>query len=166
MLYTTQIDHPEAHGSIWRVVTYLLRVEITTLLFKDFAHSPSKVKATTQATKEQFPNFKLIACLELHTFSSLNPAFLIQYRNSLEKADLPIVFYDLETLIIKNREPIQPQKIVFAMAHAKLRVFSNSQLFKEFILAEDYDQSVLLMMSSGNYGGMNWEELIAKLSNF
>tara|TARA_B100001175_G_C19509346_1_gene642796 strand:+ start:789 stop:2153 length:1365 start_codon:yes stop_codon:yes gene_type:complete len=135
-------------------------------LFKDFAHSPSKVKATTQAVKEQFPDSKLFACLELHTHSSLDPSFLVHYRDSLEKADLPIVFFDPEALRIKNRTPIHAQEIFDALGHPRLIVFSDPKLLKDFLLVQDYDHSVLLMMSSGNYGGLDWEQLKAKLSRF
>ena len=135
-------------------------------LFKDFAHAPSKVKATTIAVKEQFPDFKLVACLELHTYSSLDPSFIVHYRNSLEKADLPIVFYDPEALRIKNRPPISPEEIVVAFDQPKLRVFIEPQKLKDYLLELDYHQKVLLMMSSGNYGGLDWESLIAKLSHY
>lgn len=135
-------------------------------LFKDFAHAPSKVKATTQAVKEQFPDSRLIACLELHTYSSLDPSFLVQYRNSLEKADLPIVFYDPEALKIKNRTPIQPQEIIDSLGHPHLTVFTDPKLLKDFLMEQNYHKTVLLMMSSGNYGGLDWEALKAKLSRF
>jgi UDP-N-acetylmuramate: L-alanyl-gamma-D-glutamyl-meso-diaminopimelate ligase len=138
----------------------------TSFLFKDFAHAPSKVKATTQAVKEQFPDFKLVACLELHTYSSLDPSFLVHYQNSLEKADLPIVFYDPEALKIKNRTPIQPQEIIDAMGHPELMVFTDPQLLKVFLMEQNYHNSVLLMMSSGNYGGLDWEELKVKIAHF
>lgn len=133
-------------------------------LFKDFAHAPSKVKATTQAVKEQFPDSKLVACLELHTYSSLDPSFIVNYQNSLEKADLPIVFYDPQALRIKNRTPIHPQQIVDALGHPRLMVFSDPLRLNGFLLKQNYDQSVLLMMSSGNYGGLDWEELKTKFS--
>ena len=135
-------------------------------LFKDFAHSPSKVKATTQAVKEQFLDYRLIACLELHTYSSLDPSFLIQYRNSLEKADLPIIFYDPEALKIKKRTPIQPQEMIDRLGNPQLTIFTDPKLLKDFLMEQNYHQSVLLMMSSGNYGGLDWEELKAKLSRF
>ena len=138
----------------------------TSFLFKDFAHAPSKVKATTQAVKEQFPDFKLVACLELHTYSSLDPSFLVHYQNSLEKADLPIVFYDPEALKIKNRTPIQPQEIIDAMGYPELMVFTDPQLLKVFLMEQNYHNSVLLMMSSGNYGGLDWEELKVKIAHF
>ena len=138
----------------------------TSYLFKDFAHAPSKVKATTQAVKEQFPDSKLVACLELHTYSSLNPSFIVHYRNSLEKADLPIVFYDPEALKIKNRPPISPEEILVAFDLPELMVFTEPQKLKDHLLELDYHHKVLLMMSSGNYGGLDWEALKSKLSHY
>ena len=138
----------------------------TSYLFKDFAHAPSKVKATTLAVKEQFPDSKLVACLELHTYSSLDPSFIVHYRNSLEKADLPIVFYDPEALKIKNRPPISPEEIVVAFDLPELRVFTEPQKLKDHLLELDYHQKVLLMMSSGNYVGLDWEALKSKLSHY
>jgi UDP-N-acetylmuramate: L-alanyl-gamma-D-glutamyl-meso-diaminopimelate ligase len=138
----------------------------TSFLFKDFAHAPSKVKATTQAVKEQFPDFKLVACLELHTYSSLDPSFLVHYQNSLEKADLPLVFYDPEALKTKNRSHIQPQEIIDALGHPELIVFTHPHLLKVFLMEQNYHNSVLLMMSSGNYGGLDWEELNVKIAHF
>lgn len=138
----------------------------TSYLFKDFAHAPSKVKATTLAVKEQFPDSKLVACLELHTYSSLDPSFIFHYRNSLEKADLPIVFYDPEALKIKNRPPISPEEIVVAFDLPELRVFTEPQKLKDHLLELDYHQKVLLMMSSGNYGGLDWDALKSKLSHY
>ena len=138
----------------------------TSYLFKDFAHAPSKVKATTLAVKEQFPDSKLVACLELHTYSSLDPSFIVHYRNSLEKADLSIVFYDPEALKIKNRPPISPEEIVVAFDLPELRVFTEPQKLKDHLLELDYHQKVLLMMSSGNYVGLDWEALKSKLSHY
>ncbi|MEC7619119.1 MAG: peptidoglycan synthetase, partial [Bacteroidota bacterium] len=134
--------------------------------FKDFAHAPSKVKATTMAVKEQFPDFKLVACLELHTYSSLDPSFIDHYRNSLDKADLPIVFDDPEALIIKNRTPISPEEIIKAFDLPELTVFKEPQKLKDHLFELDYHQKVLLMMSSGNYGGLDWQTLISKLSDY
>ena len=138
----------------------------TSSLFRDFAHAPSKVKATTQAVKEQFPYSKLIACLELHTYSSLDSSFIIRYRNSLEKADLPIVFYDPEALKIKNRTPMSPKEIALAFDLKELLVFTEPQKLKNYLMELNYHKSVLLMMSSGNYGGISWEELKARLSHY
>ena len=138
----------------------------TSHLFKDFAHAPSKVRASTAAVKAQFTGLKLIACLELHTFSSLDPSFLVNYHHTLKQADLPIVYYDPEALKIKNRPTLSPNQIIEALGHPDLIVFSKPEDLKNFLLEKDYYASVLLMMSSGNYGGINWEELKAHLSQY
>ena len=134
------------------------------LLFKDFAHAPSKVKATNIAVKKQFEDFKLIACLELHTYSSLDANFIHNYRDSLSSADLPIVFYDPEALKIKNRNPITEKQIVEAFNDARIKVFTQPNAFADFLLNQEYSKSVLLMMSSGNYGGINWNALKEKFA--
>ena len=165
------VDEDDFHQAISTFKGASKRLELiasgkTSYLFKDFAHAPSKVKATTMAIKEQFPDSKLVACFELHTYSSLDPSFIVHYRNSLEKADIPIVFYDPEALRIKNRPPISPEEIVVAFDLPELRVFIEPQKLKNHLLELDYHQKVLLMMSSGNYGGLDWEVLKAKLSQF
>mgnify|MGYP002000776482 CR=1 FL=1 len=138
----------------------------TSHLFMDFAHAPSKVKATTAAVKAQFTGLKLITCLELHTFSSLDPSFLVNFHHTLKQADLPIVYYDPEALKIKNRPPISPNQIIEALGNPDLIVFSKLEDLKNFLLEKDYHASVLLMMSSGNYGGIDWDELKAHLSQY
>ena len=165
------VDEDDFHQAISTFKGASKRLELiasgkTSYLFKDFAHAPSKVKATTMAIKEQFPDSKLVACFELHTYSSLDPSFIVHYRNSLEKADIPIVFYDPEALRIKNRPPISPEEIVVAFDLPELRVFIEPQILKNHLLELDYHQKVLLMMSSGNYGGLDWEVLKVKLSQF
>ncbi len=165
------VDEDDFHQAISTFKGASKRLELiasgmTSYIFKDFAHAPSKVKATTMAIKEQFPDSKLVACFELHTYSSLDPSFIVHYRNSLEKADIPIVFYDPEALRIKNRPPISPEEIVVAFDLPELRVFIEPQKLKNHLLELDYHQKVLLMMSSGNYGGLDWEVLKVKLSQF
>lgn len=131
----------------------------TAHLYKDFAHAPSKVKATAKAVKEQYPSHELIACLELHTYSSLNPDFLPTYLNSLEVADEAIVFYDPEALEIKGLPPIEKSDIQKAFGDNNINVFSDPTTLHEYLYQKDYQQKVLLMMSSGNYGGLQWESL-------
>ena len=84
------------------------------VVFNDFAHSPSKLKATTEAVKTQFPERKLVACLELHTFSSLKKEFLPQYKNSMDAADLAIVYFNPHTIAHKKLEPITEQQVAEA----------------------------------------------------
>ena len=127
--------------------------------FKDFAHAPSKVKATANAIAEQFSSFNTLGCLELHTYSSLDPEFLPQYKNSLEKLDEAIIFYDPEALKIKGRTLIEVADIEAAFDHPNLRVFTQPEALHQHLFNRTYKNTVLLMMSSGNYGGLNWATL-------
>lgn len=129
--------------------------------YKDFAHSPSKVSATTKAVKAQYPNKKLIACLELHTYSSLNPEFLNQYQGALDAADQALVFYSPEALEIKRMAPISATQISQAFQRQDLIVSTNPQAFVAFLqnLKTQHGPFVLLLMSSGNYGGLHFDTI-------
>ena len=128
-------------------------------LFQDFAHAPSKVKATINAVKKQFENFKLFTCLELHTYSSLNYKFIHNYRDSLSLSDFPIVFYDPKTVKRKNLSPITKKEIMVAFNDNRIKIFTQPKALEEFLLKINYNKTVLLMMSSGNYGDISWEAL-------
>jgi len=125
------------------------------VVYKDFAHSPSKVAATTRAVKEQYPNRKLIACLELHTYSSFNPEFLKDYKGALNPADVASVFYLPEAVKIKKLDKVTPAQISEAFQRNDLKIFTESSAFKDFVFQQEYDNTVLLLMSSGNYGGLD-----------
>ena len=127
--------------------------------FKDFAHSPSKVAATTKAVKEQFPDRKLIACLELHTYSSLNAQFLKEYEGSLEFADVAVVFYSPDAVKIKQLEEVTYDQISNAFNRKDLIIFTNPSEFKTFLFNQNFENAALLLMSSGNYGGLNFDEV-------
>ncbi len=127
--------------------------------YKDFAHSPSKVLATTNALKNQYPDRKLIACLELHTYSSLNPEFLNQYKGALAAADISVVFYSPHAVKIKKLQAISQQQIKDAFQSDDLVVYTNPSEFKDFLFSQKYSNTSLLLMSSGNYGGLNFDEL-------
>ena len=129
------------------------------VIFKDFAHSPSKVLATTNAVREQYPEKRLIACLELHTYSSLNNEFLAQYEEALDKADVAVVFYSPKAVEIKKLQAISKEQIREAFRREDLMIYTNSRSFQEYIKQQDLEDSVLLLMSSGNYGGLNFEEV-------
>lgn len=126
-------------------------------VFKDFAHAPSKVKATVNSVKAQFQSKKVTACFELHTYSSLNPIFLEQYQNSMDAADVAVVFYDLEALKIKNMTPISPDEIRNAFGRKDLTVFTGASSFRAYLDKQTPQDDVWLLMSSGNYGGVNFE---------
>ena len=127
----------------------------SSVAYKDFAHSPSKVMATTRALKDQYPERTLLACLELHTYSSLNPEFLTEYRGALDAADVAAVFYSPHAVSIKKLEPIEEQQIFEAFGRNDLKVFTDPDAFREFLFAQSFNETNLLLMSSGNYGGLD-----------
>ncbi|MFD0964794.1 UDP-N-acetylmuramate--L-alanine ligase [Pseudofulvibacter geojedonensis] len=127
--------------------------------YKDFAHSPSKVKATTQAVAKQYSNRKLIACLELHTYSSLNADFLKEYENALDAADEAYVFYSPKAVAIKKLSEVSIQQIFDAFKRNDLKIYTNPDDFKKSLFDLDFDNSALLLMSSGNYGGLDLKEV-------
>jgi UDP-N-acetylmuramate: L-alanyl-gamma-D-glutamyl-meso-diaminopimelate ligase len=129
--------------------------------YKDFAHSPSKVAATTKAVKEQYPDRTLVACLELHTYSSLNAAFLKEYQGALEYADVAVVFYSPDAVKIKQLEEVTYEQIAKAFNREDLIIYTDAEAFKEFLFSRNFDNSALLLMSSGNYGGLNFDEVKA-----
>jgi len=119
-----------------------------TLVYKDFAHSPSKVIATTRAVREQYPLRKLFACLELHTFSSLSLQFLSQYKNSLDLADEAVVFYSAEALEQKKMSPISEESIREAFQSESLNVITDAAEFQKYLQQLQFENAVLLLMSS------------------
>ena len=133
------------------------------VIFKDFAHSPSKVKATTEAVKEQYPERKLVACLELHTYSSLNAEFLKEYESALDSADLAVVFYSPEAVKIKRLEEVTQEQIAKSFNRNDLIIYTNPKEFEDYLYQLNLQNSVLLLMSSGNYGGLDLEVLKEKI---
>ncbi|WP_299900935.1 Mur ligase family protein [uncultured Aquimarina sp.] len=131
----------------------------TAVAYKDFAHSPSKVNATTKAVKEQYQDRQLIACLELHTYSSLNAEFLKEYEGALDAADQAVVFYSPHAVKIKQLEEVSEEQIATAFNRKDLLIYTNPEEFKEYLHQKDFANSALLLMSSGNYGGLNFDEV-------
>lgn len=130
-----------------------------TIIFKDFAHSPSKVKATTEAVHKQFPNRKLISFFELHTYSSLNPLFLEKYRDTLKYSDECYIYYSEKNMRIKRLEPIDSELIIRSFNHSSLTVIDNYEKLNKKIYDLDLSNSVLLMMSSGKFGGLDIDKI-------
>jgi UDP-N-acetylmuramate: L-alanyl-gamma-D-glutamyl-meso-diaminopimelate ligase len=125
--------------------------------YKDFAHSPSKVEATTNAVKEQYENRTLVACLELHTYSSLNAEFLKEYKGALDAADVAVVFYSPHAVEIKKLEKVTHEQIANAFERDHLIIYTSPDDFKDFLFSQNFDNKALLLMSSGNYGGLDFE---------
>lgn len=131
----------------------------TSVAYKDFAHSPSKVKATTIAVKEQYKDRTLVACLELHTYSSLNAEFLKEYKGALDAADVAVVFYSPHAVEIKKLEAVTHEQIANAFERDDLIIYTNPQEFKDYLFSQNFNDKALLLMSSGNYGGLDFEEV-------
>lgn len=132
-------------------------------VYKDFAHAPSKVKATVKAVKEIHPSRELLACVELHTFSSLNKKFLPQYKDSLKNAQVPVVYFNPEKVKAKKLEPLAESDIKSAFANPNIRVFDNTEKLEHFLMEQSWKNKNLLMMSSGNFGGIDIGKLSEKI---
>ena len=131
----------------------------TTIVYKDFAHSPSKLKATTAAVKNQFPNRELIACMELHTFSSLNEEFLQQYKGAMETADKAFVYFNPHTIAHKKLKPITEMQVLNAFGGNNVTVYTDSQKLLSDLRGINWSNKNLLMMSSGNFDGIDFKKL-------
>lgn len=133
------------------------------VLFKDFAHSPSKLKATTKAVKEQYPDKTIVACMELHTFSSLKKEFLPHYKDAMKSADVAIVYFNHEVVKHKKLEPISEQQ-VFDGFNGGVTVMTKTEAVLTFINSQNWENKVLLMMSSGNFDGIDYEQLAEEIT--
>jgi UDP-N-acetylmuramate: L-alanyl-gamma-D-glutamyl-meso-diaminopimelate ligase len=143
----------------------LLGRNANTVIYKDFAHSPSKLKATIHAVKEIYPERELIACLELHTYSSLNKDFLPLYQGCMELADIPIVYYSHHALALKRLPELKPEEVREAFNDARLEIFNDSGTMQEYLMKINFRNKNLLMMSSGNFDGLNLEEMAEEIIN-
>ncbi len=131
----------------------------TTVVYKDFAHAPSKLMATTQAVKSQFPDRTLVACVELHTFSSLNREFIHQYQGALKAADVGVVYHNPEVSRHKKLEPLTDDLIKEAFEQDDLEIFTDHQALLTFLQGTVGPGKNLLMMSSGTFGGIDLNAL-------
>jgi UDP-N-acetylmuramate: L-alanyl-gamma-D-glutamyl-meso-diaminopimelate ligase len=122
--------------------------------FLDFAHAPSKVEATTNAVKAQFRDYELIACFELHTFSSLNEKFLHQYKNAMNAADTAFVYFSEHTVEMKRLPMLSKEQVADAFNHPNMQVFTDSNALQAKLHSLNWNKKVLLMMSSGNFHGV------------
>lgn len=133
----------------------LMASNSATNIYRDFAHAPSKVKASIEAVKQQFHDRKLIAVLELHTYSSLNENFMKEYHQAMDKADQAVVFYSKHALELKRMPDLPDEKVIAGFGKEGLLVMTDAAKLKEWLSAQDYQQANLLLMSSGNYDGLD-----------
>lgn len=133
------------------------------IVFKDFAHSPSKLKATSSAVKRQFPQHRIVACMELHTFSSLNSAFLEQYAHSMDEPDVAIVYFNPHTIEHKRLDPISVDDVKKAFQREDLIVLTDASLVEMILMESDWEKTHLLWMTSGNFDGLDIADLALRL---
>tara|TARA_B110000003_G_scaffold273494_1_gene311363 strand:+ start:117 stop:1478 length:1362 start_codon:yes stop_codon:yes gene_type:complete len=138
----------------------------TSFLYKDFAHAPSKVKATKDAILEQFKNYRIVVCLELHTYSSLDLIFLKNYSNTLNGVDKIIIFYSLKVLKAKNRRVISFPQIKESFNNENIELITKLKELNNNLFNDYYSKTIVLMMSSGNFDGFNYKKFISHLERF
>lgn len=141
----------------------LVACDDTKAIYTDFAHSPSKLKATIEAVKEQYPNRKLVACMELHTFSSLSKNFLEQYKDCMNGADVALVYYNHHAIELKRLEELSMELVAKAFGKEGLVVTTDSAEVERFVRQNAGNDTNILMMSSGNFGGVNIKQLAEDL---
>ncbi len=135
----------------------------TSVAYKDFAHSPSKLRATVKAVRSQYADKKLIACMELHTFSSLRADFLEQYNACMADADYAYVYFNPQVIAHKKLESITAEQVKQAFGTSNLKVYTDSALLQEELRQYNYTNTALLLMTSGNFSGINLKEFATKL---
>ena len=141
----------------------LVREGATSVVYKDFAHAPSKLKATATALKTQFPQRRLVACLELHTFSSLNPAFLPQYAHCFDAPDVAVVYFNPHVLEHKRLPPLAAATVAEAFQRPDIKVITDSAELATFLKSQTWDNANLLLMSSGTFDGLDLNGLAAEI---
>ena len=156
--YSVIKDFPGASNRLQKIVE-----TENAVAFKDFAHSPSKLKATVNAVKTQFADRRLIACMELHTFSSLTEDFLPQYAGCMEQADMAFVYYNPEVIQHKRLKDIEPEQVKKAFGGNNLEVFTDSAALQTKLRSLNYDNTALLFMTSGNFSGVQLIEFAEEL---
>ncbi|HBI81388.1 MAG TPA: peptidoglycan synthetase, partial [Bacteroidales bacterium] len=135
----------------------------TTSVYLDFAHSPSKVKATIEAVKQQNPNRRLVICFELHTYSSLTKEFLNQYNGTLVGADTAYVFYDPQAVEMKKLPYLEPTDVLKSFGSPTPNIFINSNELIETLLKQSWNNTNLIVMTSGNFAGVDLQHLADKI---
>jgi len=132
------------------------------LIYRDFAHAPSKLKATLDAVREAYPGHKLVACFELHTFSSLNEKFLAEYAHTMDAADEALVYFSKHALELKGLPPLDKDIVKKYFERSDLTIYDEKNVLKETVQhrTEAGEKPVfLLLMSSGTFDGIDWATL-------
>lgn len=142
----------------------LLSRNNSTVFYRDFAHAPSKVKATIEAVKTQFPDRKLVTALELHTYSSLNEAFMKEYKGALDHADEAAVFFSQHALELKRMPPLPKEAVKNGFARKDLVVCNERSELEKWLHDHDYENAVVVFMSSGNYDGLDTEAFAKRIT--
>ncbi len=142
----------------------LLAASDTVNVYRDFAHAPSKVKATIAAVKEQFPQRRLIAILELHTYSSLNADFMKEYTGAMDAADEAVVFYSRHALELKRMPPLEPESVIQGFAKSGLLIYTDKDELWRWMQQQAYENSCVLLMSSGNYEALPLNEFAQSIT--
>jgi UDP-N-acetylmuramate: L-alanyl-gamma-D-glutamyl-meso-diaminopimelate ligase len=135
----------------------------SSVFYKDFAHAPSKLRATTSALKEQFPQRELIACMELHTFSSLNKKFLPQYAGTMAKANRALIYFSPEVVEHKRLESLSEEDVITAFGGTNIEIFTDSKALLAELESIKWKDKNLLMMSSGNFDGIDFQGVAKEL---
>jgi len=130
------------------------------MVFLDFAHSPSKVKATVDAIEARYPNREIVVCLELHTYSSLSSEFLPLYRGTLLNAKYAFVYFNPHAIKLKKLEYLSKEAVYKAFGGENIMVYNNSEEMFSFIKSQNYHCPVYLLMSSGDFDGFDVNSLI------
>lgn len=136
-----------------------------TIVYRDFAHAPSKVKATMVSVKKQYPDKKLIAIFELHTFSSLSKDFISEYRGAMDKADKAAVFYSKHALELKRMPELPKQLILEGFSKENLDVITDKKELFNWLESQQYKNACVVFMSSGNYEGLDINSFAKKITS-
>ncbi|MCQ2324695.1 MAG: Mur ligase domain-containing protein [Paludibacteraceae bacterium] len=136
---------------------------VCAVAYKDFAHSPSKLKATIAAVREHYPNLRLVAAMELHTFSSLTAAFLPQYEGCMAEADVALVYFNSKVIEHKRLQNISVEDVRNAFGTKNVEVFTESEALQERLRSFEYENTALLMMTSGTFDGIKINDFAKQL---
>ncbi len=150
-------------GANKRLQKFYENSDINLTVYLDFAHAPSKVKATIEAVRTLYPHCYLIACLELHTYSSLSKEFLPLYVNSMDNCNLPIVYFNTHALELKKLPMLTEQDIIEGFKQPHLKIFSQSRQLFNFLTTSIKKNCIILLMSSGNFDNYNLSEWVKNL---